>query len=115
MAGGKRRRLDWDPAIAGEFRRRLECALDGLKVNASDGETVDPDPESPCIAMTLASVSGGWVALRRRGEARWGWRAAGRPRVRLDVARAASAQTRWQAEEPRASPAPLTLPALQAD
>lgn len=62
MAGDKRLYLYWDPAIDGDFRRRFERALDGLKVNASDGETVDPDPESPGIAMALASSAGGWAA-----------------------------------------------------
>jgi hypothetical protein len=112
MAGDKRRRLDRDPAIACEFRCRLERALDGLTVNASDGETVDPDPESPCITMTLAIATVGSVAFRRRGKAGCGWRAAGHPRARLDVARAASART---AEEPRTSPAHLPLSAPQAD
>ena len=62
MAGDKRLYLYWDPAIDGAFRRRLERALGGLKVNASDGDTVDPDPESPGVAMALASQAGGWAA-----------------------------------------------------
>ena len=62
MAGDTRLYLYWDPAIDGAFRRRLERALGGLKVNASDGDTLDPDPESPGIAMTLVSAAGGWAA-----------------------------------------------------
>jgi hypothetical protein len=62
MAGDKRLYLYWDPAIDGDFRRRLERALGGLKVNASDGDTVDPDPDNPGVAMALASASGGWAA-----------------------------------------------------
>jgi hypothetical protein len=62
MAGDKRLYLYWDPAIDGDFRRRLERALGGLKVNASDGDTVDPDPDNPGVAMALASAAGGWAA-----------------------------------------------------
>lgn len=62
MAGDKRLYLYWDPAIDGAFRRRLEHALGGLKVNASDGDTVDPDPDNPGIMMALAAAAGGWPA-----------------------------------------------------
>lgn len=62
MAGDKRLYLYWDPAIDGDFRRRFAHALDGLRVNASDGEMVDPDPENPGVVMALASAAGGWAA-----------------------------------------------------
>lgn len=62
MAGRTRLYLYWDPAIDGAFRRRLERALGGLNINASDGELVDLDPQSPGIVMALASAAGGWAA-----------------------------------------------------
>lgn len=60
MAGDRRLYLYWDPAIDGAFRRRLERALGGLKVDVSDGDTVDPDPENPGVTMAVASGGGGW-------------------------------------------------------
>ncbi len=60
MAGGERLYLYWDPAVDGAFRRRLERALGGLKVDTADGDTVDPDPENPGVVMALASAAGGW-------------------------------------------------------
>lgn len=62
MAGRTRLYLYWDPAIDGAFRRRLERALGLMNINASDGDLVDPDPESPGVAMALASAVGGWAA-----------------------------------------------------
>lgn len=61
MAGAKRLYLYWDPAIDGAFRRRLERALGGLKLDVADGEMVDVDPENAPLVMAIASAAGGWA------------------------------------------------------
>lgn len=65
MAGGERLYLYWDPAIDGDFRRRLERALGELRVDTADGDMVDPDPENPGVVMALASAAGGWAMPAR--------------------------------------------------
>lgn len=65
MAGDERLYLYWDPAIDGDFRRRLEHALGRLRVDAADGDIVDPDPDNPGVVMALASAVGGWARPAR--------------------------------------------------
>ena len=60
MGTSERLYLYWDPAIDGAFRRRLERALGGLKVDCADGDMVDPDPDNPGVVMALAAAAGGW-------------------------------------------------------
>ncbi len=98
MAGTTRLYLYWDPALDGAFRRQFERALDGLKVNASDGEQVDPDPESPGVAMTLVSAAGGWAAPKADivVQAGAGSFPATTHALRLEAADIAAAAPRWQ-------------------
>lgn len=65
MSTSERLYLYWDPAVDGVFRRRLERALGGLKVDCADGDVVDPDPDNPGVVMALASSAGGWALPAR--------------------------------------------------
>jgi len=65
MSGRERLYLYWDPAIDGIFRRRLERALGGLKVDTADGDLTDPDPDNPGVVMALAGAAGEWALPAR--------------------------------------------------
>lgn len=98
MSTSERLYLYWDPAIDGAFRRRLERALGGLKVDCADGDLVDPDPDNPGVVMALASAAGGWALPARADivvQAGPGEFPAGTQALRLDTSDIESETPRW--------------------